>query len=429
MTKIIHIAAHLGAGVGKAISGMISGLNDYSNDILLLEAPESFKYYDKCKEKNIEIYVSSDYDYIKNLLEKYDAVVLNWWGHPLSFNVLRALSTVNSRLILWSHVNGLRYPYLTENFLEHFDQILFTSPCSFENPELDQNKFGKSASVVYGMGEFEPELCCCKKDYSVSSKLRIGYSGTLNYSKINENFSEICGCILSKNENTEILLYGKYEKEFEDDLKLKNRKYKDRIIFKGFSENLEKELPDLDIYFYPLTPDNYATTENALIEAMAAALPVVVLNNPAERNIVKNNDTGFAADSVKDFCDTINALSSDEERRKKAGISARKYVIENYSYDKNVSEFVSALRKVLKKAKSLHDFSETTGNDPFDFFCSLCHTDMKYFNGDKINSNYPKIYTVKSKGSPFHFLKYYSDNNRFIDLTNRIAKDISEEEK
>ena len=96
------------------------------------------------------------------------------------------------------------------------------------------------------------------------------------------------------------------------------------MFFEGFTDNIESVLAKTDIFAYPLTEKNYATTENALLEAMAAGLPVVVLNNPAERSIVENGVTGIVADSEYEFAESVSGLIKSESKREYLGRNARK---------------------------------------------------------------------------------------------------------
>lgn len=429
MTKILHIAAHLGGGAGKAISGIISGLTEYKNDLLLLEEPESYKYLDKCKETGVNITVSSDVGVIMSCIEKNDIVVFNWWGHPLSYNVLKALSLSRSRLILWSHVNGLSYPFLSFELLNRFDFILFTSPCSYENGEWNQNEIEiirRKSDIVYGMGDFHPSELPYKSDYHVSEIINIGYAGTLNYSKMNRCFPEICSNVLKNNSKIIFRLYGEYEEKFKKELLGLDNLFEKKVKFMGFSDCIENELINMDMFCYPLSAENFATTENSLIEAMAAGLPVIVLNNPAERSIVHHKVNGLIANNTSEFCEYIEKLINDYDFRKFLGLSSRKYIIENYSAENNVSVFDSVLKKISDTEKHIHDFEAVTGSNPFDFFINLCGRDSELFlDSDSIN-NVPDIYAGKSKGSPLHFLKYYYENEHFIKLSKKIGN-IKEE--
>lgn len=326
MKKLLHIAAHMGGGAGKAISGIIKNLPQYDNTLLLLESPVEMIYINECLEKKISLVVSSDTKQILKLALESDAVVFDWWFHPLSVNVLNALDNIDVRLLLWSHINGIFYPYLPYKFINLFDGCMFTSPCVFENDywkEEEKNKIKSLSEIVYGMGEFKAENNTAKEDYDIKDYLKIGYSGTLNFSKMNEKFPEICEIVHKKIPDVIFEFYGKCEEGFK---KLFNDKY---VEFKGYSNKLEEILPDMDIYCYLLNAENFATTENALLEAMAVGLPVIVLNNPAERCIVSNNETGLIAENKEQIIMHIQTLYSDKELRKRLGSNARKLIIKN----------------------------------------------------------------------------------------------------
>ena len=138
MKKVLHITAHLGGGAGKAISGVLKYLNQYENTVLLLDAPTETKYVECCQSNGIKIVINSDIEKINALIKQADVVVLTWWCHPLFVNVFNALKNTEARVLLWSHINGLFYPYLPFEFLNLFEKIMITSPCIFESTYLSE---------------------------------------------------------------------------------------------------------------------------------------------------------------------------------------------------------------------------------------------------------------------------------------------------
>ena len=397
----------MGGGAGKAISGILKGLEEYENTLLLLEPTNDPKHINVCNELNINIIISKDVKRIKEEALKADAVILNWWCHPLFAEVFKALDNENLKLLLWSHINGLYYPYLPFEFLEMFDRVMFTSSCIFENKywSSDEIKAIKEKSeIVYGIGEFNPCLSKYKADYQLNDKFRIAYSGTLNFSKAHSKFPEICHRIKEIIPDTEFYMFGRYEKSFSE---LFDNTY---VKFYGFTNNLEEILPEMDAFCYPLNPENFATTENALLEAMAAALPVIVLNNPAERNIVTNGKDGVIVADASDIAENMKHIYQDIGLRKLLGSNARKTVIERYDFKKNCENFKNCVEYVISGSSKIYDFSLSELTEPYKFFEFFCGTDWErvssYLNGNK-NVTLPEIFFGEGKSSFKHFNRYY----------------------
>lgn len=420
MKNILHIAAHMGGGAGKAISGILKQTSNYNNILLLLETPQDTKYIDICRANGVEILVSDNEHNIRIHAQNADVIVLDWWCHPLFFKVLRALNNIEARIILWSHINGLYYPYLPFDFLDAFDACMFTSDCTLENSEWTTEEMltiKEKSEIVYGMGDFRPSDITAKKDYNISEKCRIAYSGTLNFGKMNTCYPQVCSQITHLFPNTSFEFFGKYEENF--------RPYFDglNVNFRGFRTDLEEILPQMDIYCYLLNEKNFATTENALLEAMASGLPVVVMNNPAERNIVIHNENGFIADTPEQVIQYIEKLYNNKQLRCTIGTNARKTVIEKYSYEENFRKYHKCLKQVLSQKTKKINFSKFTDDGVWGFFKCFCGNNYKM---DEILSgeaeiNLPEIFFESNKSSPEHFIRYYNDE-KLIQLAHMLKK-------
>ena len=154
--NILHITAHLGGGAGKAISGTaLQGQRQFGDThrILLLQEPEKSGYVQACRDGGVGTAVwSGD----KSQLDWADVIAVSWWNHPTMAQFLHDLPPLSTPLVLWSHVNGCHYPYLPFRLAEQFDEVLFTSPFSLENPawtDTERLQIRERAQIVYGMGD------------------------------------------------------------------------------------------------------------------------------------------------------------------------------------------------------------------------------------------------------------------------------------
>lgn len=430
--NILHITAHLGAGIGKAISGITQNKNNPSsieNRILLLEKPLKTNYVEVCNKNEIPVIMYQKEDFHSHL-DWADIVVVSWWHHPSMAYLLANFPAIPCRLILWSHINGCSYPYFLPQLSKVADYLFFTTPYSLKNPlwtEEERIQVIQNSSVIYGMGDFQAKNLPYKQHYTVHSSFTIGYAGTLNYSKLHPQFPMYCMEVIKKIENVKFVMAGDPSDALLQDIKKYGlEKY---IIFTGYVNNLSQVFLDFDVFAYPLNPDHFGTTENVLLEAMAAALPIVVLKHGPEEHIITNEMTGFLADSPSSYATVLEKLYLSENLRQTMGIQARSTAIHQFDSKINKENFYQLCKKVLGFPKRIHDFSSVFGQTPWDWFCSCTGDDNVLFkqayqsqfssDSDKLFikeqlKNIKAIYKEKTKGSIFHFADHFPEDEKLV---------------
>ncbi len=79
-------------------------------------------------------------------------------------------------------------------------------------------------------------------------------------------------------------------------------------------------------------PSFFEGMPNALMEAMASGMAVVVSDIPAHRALVRDGETGRLAGSPPEFSDRISELLSDEGQRARLGDRARAFVRSEFTF-------------------------------------------------------------------------------------------------
>lgn len=437
--RILHITAHMGAGVGKAISGLALSDDRNKHKIILLDSPEKMDHLMRCEQRGIEVTVCPTSSQICKEVLEADVVVVNWWHHPLIYKALMELSGIPARVVLWSHVNGLNYPKLKPEFARYFDACMFTSKASFQNPdwsEEEKNCIHKKSELVYGMGDFNPRAFKAKQSYSLEQGPKVGYVGSLDYAKLHPDFANWLKETANCNPQVRFMVAGDLIKALEEDVNKAG--ISENVEFLGFRMDIAELLCTWDIFIYPLNPVNFATTENALLEAMAAGLPIVVSDGIVERSIIDDGETGFLVSDEYSFAERVNELLENEELRISLGQRARRAVVENYDSKANFERFLAVMDTVMKQTKEIHDFSSAIGNEAFQWFLVGCGNDetelmeelseckketgewKKAANG---TLRLEKIYKGESKGSARQFSRYYPADKRLETLT-KIMEEI-----
>lgn len=437
LMKILHIAVHMGAGAGKAISGL--ALSDKVNEhsIILLDEPEKHDHIERCEQNGISVKICPTAEEERKEASKADVIVVSWWHHPLTYRTLMNIANIPSRLVLWCHVNGLYYPELNPEFVSCFDACMFTSKRSFENEKWstkEKNAIYEKAALVYGMGDFQPEKFPQKNDYQVKrEKMRVGYVGSLDYAKLHPEFTGWIKAAIEKNRNVCFELAGDVTSRLRHDVK--EQGLSDYVNFLGFRENVGELLTQWDAFIYLLNPNNFATTENALLEAMACGLPVVASDGIVERTIIEDGKDGILAGNRGAFAEYLDRLSQSHELRETLGKEARASMLRKYDVWENILRFDSVVRNTASGYKKLHDFKKVLGDEPFEWFLSGCGAEdakkIEYLSAvDQSSANLEEvrkclaslegIFKGKAKASVSQYNEYFPDDRRLKNLTSII---------
>jgi glycosyltransferase involved in cell wall biosynthesis len=118
----------------------------------------------------------------------------------------------------------------------------------------------------------------------------------------------------------------------------------DRLVWAGF----RRDVPDVcfasDVVV--LTSDNEGTPVS-LIEAQAAATPVVSTNVGGVRSVVLDGETGFLADEPADLAARIRSLLDDGERAARMAARGREHVLATFGVERLVDDLDRLYRRVL----------------------------------------------------------------------------------
>ena len=433
--KILHISAHLGGGAGKAITGLINSIidNEIIHEIVVLEKAEKTIYFDELIANNVKVFYLDEIKDFNTYLGEFDLIILNWWNHPKMVDLFMKFPKTPIRIIIWSHVNGCTYPFLPFSYIKYVNKFIFTCYYSYDNHlwnEIESNMINKETEVVFGFGDFNPKKIQYKKCYkTINNNIRIGYVGTLNYSKLNKHFVKYCEKIVESVNNVEFILYGDIDSELMSDIR--GSVYNNKFICKGYCNNIEKELLGLDIFGYPLNLENYATTENSILEAMAAGLPIVAINQNTEKYIIENNNSGFLVRDMEDYAIKILLLCNNIDLREKMGKSARKKVIEKFNFEENLKNYINICKSVFNEPKREICFNKIIGHTIIEYFLYFAGPYRKEFEEILITKKLrlfdriPDIFLGDTKGSVTHFVNTFStdaDLNKLKTLLDEYLK-------
>lgn len=124
--------------------------------------------------------------------------------------------------------------------------------------------------------------------------------------------------------------------------------FKDRIIFKGYVNNVLDYLYASDVFVLPSVVEGIS---NALQEAMSVGMPCVVSDVPGNRTLVKEGVNGFmyephdAAALVK----VLKRLLEEKELACQMGKNARELIKEQYSIQSVAQRYIALYNSVVQR--------------------------------------------------------------------------------
>lgn len=389
--------------------------------ITTLEMQEKPQFVEIVRQHGGEITVCPSPELLGDLVAAADIVQLEWWNHPATLRALCTVTLPPLRLLVWSHVSGLYNPVLPVGLIEVADRFIFTSPCSYgANAVLTlKPEQRKKLDVVSSSGGFTgfpfPQE-------TGGSPLVAGYIGTLNFAKLHPDF---VGFLSAVNEpRFTVRMIGDVTNRDILERQCAEAGRPGMLDFRGYTSDVVSELSSVNVLVYLLNPRHYGTTENALIEAMAMGIVPVVLDNPAERNIVTDRVTGLVVRTPEEFAGAVRRLSENPAERHAMGLRAAASVRDRFTAGRMESALRAHYKELLSVPKKTIDFSNIFGSDPADWFLSCQgHPEMFTANSKVTDETYRfSRYDLleQTKGSVFHFQRCFPGNPRINQWAARL---------
>ena len=125
------------------------------------------------------------------------------------------------------------------------------------------------------------------------------------------------------------------------------------VVWAGFREDVPVMMRAFDAFTLTSVHEGFGLV---LVEAMAAARPVVATRSGAIPEVVIDGETGFLAHSAQDFAHALTQLG-DRKLRARFGAAGRLRVQENFALTRMCAETDAAYRTLLPRTKSAPAFA------------------------------------------------------------------------
>jgi glycosyltransferase involved in cell wall biosynthesis len=321
--NILSVTSHCGGGVGSVLLDWIAKDTQNSHSIACLD-------YANQKAKESGAFIVSclgspeGHNQVRHMMREADIVVLHWWDHPLLYDLI-SQPLPDCRMVAWAHKNTA-YP-----------------PAEIAYPDLwvDTSPVQGHGRYIWSCGDISRFLAIQPKEHSgfnigtvVSMKMDI--KGTLNlFMKIGELIPEAYFTWIG--DFTPMNMFDYHN-----------------IQFLGKVPDIAPYLSEMDLFAYPLKPDHYGTCEQVLGEAMAAGVVPVVMDNPAERLIIQDSESGLLARDEANYIHCMKYLHNLPSERYLMADKARIHAKSVYNIDNMIQQWNDVFDEMMKQPKRPH---------------------------------------------------------------------------
>jgi glycosyltransferase involved in cell wall biosynthesis len=122
----------------------------------------------------------------------------------------------------------------------------------------------------------------------------------------------------------------------------------DRVHFLGERDDVPRLMPHFDVLWLA---SEYEGQSNAIMEAMAAGVPVIATDIPGNRDLVVNDVTGYLVPLGDrfEFTRRTDSLLSDEALRTKFGAAGRERIEQEFTVEKMVQRHAELYRQIASQ--------------------------------------------------------------------------------
>lgn len=177
--------------------------------------------------------------------------------------------------------------------------------------------------------------------------LRVGMVARMNaHYKNHSGFLRIAAQVYRCTPNVEFLLVGDGPLRPELERQAAALGLGDRAIFLGDRRDISAVLASMDVAV--LTSDSESLS-NAILEAMAARLPVVAYNVGGNAELINDERGGLVRQDENDFANAICRLLSAPHLRRQQGDNGRRFVEQNFNLDRIRRQYEDLYRALLEE--------------------------------------------------------------------------------
>lgn len=344
MIKVLHIIpsfAH--GGAARALLGMAKYStrgSKFTHQVVSLRPAAPFMVA-AARRDGIEVLETADATALRAVLETTDITLAHFWNTPELYEWLRS-EIPPTRLALWLHVAGAHAPQIIARALiDYADCAVATST---NTTALFQNI--ANARVITSGADWERLAGMQPVPHDT---FNIGYIGTVDFAKMHAQYVSMNA--RANIPNVQFIVAGSGDAFTTLQRQAHTLGVAERFQWRGYVEDVRGILQTLDVFGYPLCPENYSTSELVLQEAMYAGIPAVVLPYGGAARVVQHNVTGLVAQNETEYAHALEFLYEHPDERARLGNAARAHAQKFFGAEKTAQQWNDVFETMLQEPK------------------------------------------------------------------------------
>ena len=301
------------------------------------------------------------FNHYKKLFKRYNlAVVLTFTAKP---NVYAGWAAKKAKIPYICNVTGLGSVLNKKLLMKKF--ILWLFKLSYRNAVcvMFQNSTNMKLAIDKGMIKGDYKLIPGSgvdltrfplQDYPEGGNgiegdtVIFNYIGRILHDKGVDDYIEAAKIIKRNYPNTEFNMIGFVEPtESHYESELKELSEKGIVLYRGSQRDVRPWIQRAHAIIHPSTYGEGMS--NVLLENAASGRPIITTDNPGCKETVENEETGliYHCGDVDELIIRIQQfLSIDNEKRKKMGVSGRKFMEKHFSREFVIKEYLTCIKNL-----------------------------------------------------------------------------------
>jgi glycosyltransferase involved in cell wall biosynthesis len=195
----------------------------------------------------------------------------------------------------------------------------------------------------------EPDADCRRllaSWFATPPRLVVGAAGRLSPEKGFEKFIDAAALIAARRQDVGFVIFGDGPLREALTRQIAERGLHGRFLLAGFRTDLQRFLPQLDVAVLSSYTEGLPV---AVLEAMAAAVPVVATAVGGTPEVIDEGKTGFLvpAGDAAALANRIGELLDDEPRRRAMGAAGRRHVAEHFSFATQAGQYLALFERLM----------------------------------------------------------------------------------
>ncbi|MBI4747007.1 MAG: glycosyltransferase [Acidobacteria bacterium] len=350
MTTVLHILHQLSSGGGSRAVIHVAGESARQSPVfchrlvsLIPANPQTLKL---AQSAGLTVLNALSDEALWAEIAAADVVHVHFWNTPELYQVLSS-DLPPCRMVVWIHIAGDGAPQvIIPELIEYADFVVACSPYTARHPAFQLPSADQKTTMILAGCDPHRLSGFSRRPQSIFT---VGYIGMVDFIKMHPDFVRLHDEINLPEIKIVIVGTGASIKRVQS--QVQQARHPERFVLLGQIEDVKSVFEQLDVFGYPLCPDNYAAAELVLQEAMLVGVPPVIFPFGGARDLVLNGQTGLIVESEAHYPKAIERLARDVELRQRLGENAQRYARQFFGADKTATQFNRLYEHLMERPK------------------------------------------------------------------------------